>query len=329
MGIGVNPPKSVVHEGSSGVSAATVPNICKMPGPPAPFVPTPLPNIGTSNTSPSGYTKRVAGEKKDCAIKGASFKSKGDMASKGTGGGLISAATHGKTKFVAPGSMDVKFEGKNVQLLGDAMTNNSSSPPNAATVGLMQGPVPPALSAGLSKLQEIADECDKPKVTSPTKSDGSKKSCTTLGTEKHACCEGKVQDHRDANPKNGSPPIEGETGYKRPELGPGNTVLMNQPPAVPTGPKPDLKAAFAQGKPAISKAFGSMKGNCYPDAAVLGGDGSKTFVDFKFPCPAGHPAGGGTSKGGAVTAMSKAQAASYDSLGRACGGWNTFVIRPT
>ena len=49
-----------------------------------------------------------------------------DVASQGTGGGIVSATTQGKTEFVAPGSMDVKAEGKNIQLLGDAMTNNGS-----------------------------------------------------------------------------------------------------------------------------------------------------------------------------------------------------------
>ena len=47
-----------------------------------------------------------------------------DVASQGTGGGLISSVTQGATEFIAPGSMDVKFEGKNVQLLGDTMSNN-------------------------------------------------------------------------------------------------------------------------------------------------------------------------------------------------------------
>ena len=35
----VNPPKTPVTEGSQGMSPATLPNVCKMPGPPAPFVP--------------------------------------------------------------------------------------------------------------------------------------------------------------------------------------------------------------------------------------------------------------------------------------------------
>ena len=137
MTVSINPPKTPVTKGSSGVAAATTPNVCKMPGPPAPFVPAPLPNIGKSGDSPKGYSKSVTIEGNAVAIKGASFGSMGDIASKATGGGLISANTHGPTKFVGPGSMDVKIEGKNVQLLGDQMLNNcgpSGSPPNSATM---------------------------------------------------------------------------------------------------------------------------------------------------------------------------------------------------
>jgi hypothetical protein len=142
MSVAVNPPKTPVTKGSNGIATATIPNICKMPGPPAPFVPTPLPNIGKSDKSPKGYSKKVKIESNPVAIKGASFNSMGDIASKGTGGGLVSSNTEGPTKFVGPGSLDVKIEGKNVQLLSDPMLNNcgpSGSPPNAATLqGLLQ-----------------------------------------------------------------------------------------------------------------------------------------------------------------------------------------------
>ncbi|NMO15809.1 DUF4150 domain-containing protein [Pyxidicoccus fallax] len=138
----VNAPKTPVTEGSSGVAAATLPNVCKMPGPPAPFVPTPLPNIGKSGQDPKNYSKTVTIAGKKVAVRGATFGSMGDVASKGTGGGLVSANVEGPTRFVGPGSMDVKFDGKNVQLLGDPMLNNcgpSGSPANAATMlGVIQ-----------------------------------------------------------------------------------------------------------------------------------------------------------------------------------------------
>lgn len=142
MTVSVNPPKTPITTGSNGVAAATLPNVCKMPGPPAPFAPTPLPNIARSSSSPKNYSKNVKIEGKAVAIRGASFTSSGDVSSKGTGGGLVSANTHGPIKFVGPGSMNVMIEGKNVQLLGDPVLNNcgpSGSPPNTATMlGVLQ-----------------------------------------------------------------------------------------------------------------------------------------------------------------------------------------------
>lgn len=160
--VSVNPPKTPVTKGSSGIAAATMPNICKMPGPPAPFVPTPLPNIGKSDTSPTDYSTTVKIEGQPVAIAGATFGSMGDVASKGTGGGLISSNCEGPTKFVGPGSFDVKIEGKNVQLLGDPMLNNcgpGGSPPNAATMtGVLQ---PPGAMTFIYGDDEKCDNCGK------------------------------------------------------------------------------------------------------------------------------------------------------------------------
>ena len=133
MTVGVNPPKTPVTKGSNGIAAATVPNVCKMPGPPAPFVPVPLPNIGKSSSSPKGYTKKVKVEGKPAAIAEATFKSMGDAASKGTGGGLLSATTHDVTKFIAPGSVETKFGGKRVQLRCDVKRNNNRGAKNYET----------------------------------------------------------------------------------------------------------------------------------------------------------------------------------------------------
>ena len=130
-----------------------------MPGPPAPFVPTPLPNIGKSGNSPKGYSKDVTIEGHAVAIQGATFKSMGDVASQGTGGGLISSNVEGPTSFVGPGSMDVKIEGKNVQLLSDPMLNNggpSGTPANAGTmIGIIQA------SGLVIAVDEICPICEK------------------------------------------------------------------------------------------------------------------------------------------------------------------------
>lgn len=149
--VAINAPKTPITEGSSGKSLATTPNVCKMPGPPAPFVPTPLPNLGTSGDNLKRGTKKVTIEGKKVAIKGSTFMSmpSGDVASQGTGGGILSSKVQGKTKFLAPGSLDVKLEGKNVQLLGDAMGNNGGSPVNAATMAVLQDAIGPAVAKEL------------------------------------------------------------------------------------------------------------------------------------------------------------------------------------
>jgi uncharacterized Zn-binding protein involved in type VI secretion len=162
-----------------------------MPGPPAPFVPSPLPNIAKSGSSPKGYSKKVKIEGKTVAIRGASFKSMGDMASKGTGGGLMSANTHGPAKFITPGSPTVKIEGKSVHLLGEPMLNNcgpSGSPPNtgATMSGLKQGTATPVDSAE----EEVACAiycCDKKSYSLQSRPPKNEKTCQRLGSRKHSC----------------------------------------------------------------------------------------------------------------------------------------------
>ena len=150
--VSVNAPKTPVTKGSNGVATATLPNVCKMPPPPPPFAPTPLPNIGQSGKLPTGYSKKVTIEGQPVAIRGASFGSTGDIASKATGGGIVSSNAEGPTKFIGPGSLNVQIEGKNVQLLGDPMLNNcapSGSAPNAATMmGIIQASGLGAADAG-------------------------------------------------------------------------------------------------------------------------------------------------------------------------------------
>ncbi|MEZ5505803.1 MAG: PAAR-like domain-containing protein [Gammaproteobacteria bacterium] len=169
--VAIHPPKTPCTKGSNGIAAATLPNVCKMPGPPAPFVPTPLPNIAKSGTSPKNYSTTVKIEGNTVAIRGALFESMGDVASKGTGGGLLSSNTHGPAKFITPGSMTVKIQGKSVHLLGEPMLNNcgpSGSPPNtgATMTGLMQM----AVMGGANPLEiKCEDAPAKPGSTKFTK----------------------------------------------------------------------------------------------------------------------------------------------------------------
>jgi hypothetical protein len=338
--VGVNPPKTPVTEGSSDIAPTSVPGIYKLPGPPPPFVPGPLPNVGKSGDSPAGYTSTVKIEGNTVAIEGASYKSTGspDVASKGTGGGMVSATEEGKTEFAAPGSMNVKAEGKQIQLFTDAMTNDDK---NGGTTlpGNIQDPETPD---AMSVLQAIVDKCEN--SVPANDANGKKKSCTKLGAEKHACCEKAIQDHRNANPPDGKPPVDGEKGYKRPTKREQRKKKPGPPTSIP-GSRAGIFAAARDGaiaalagmslgakaaKKFIGKAIGkALGGKCFPDAAIINPDGSKTMVDFKFPCPKGHPSGKGTSKGGVSTAMSPEQQGAYDAISKGTCDGPTETILPS
>lgn len=261
----IHPPKTPVTTGSNTVAAATVPNVCKMPGPPAPFVPTPLPNIARSSSSPKDFSKNVKIESNAVAIKGATFASMGDAASKATGGGLVSANTHGPAKFAGPGSLTVKIEGKSVHLLAEPMLNNcgpSGSPPNSATLmGAMHSPgggpapdeVPKCLwcgkpLAGHESLKTDDKDMVKAAAAQPAKGAGKKVGAMSVG---------------------GGPPIKSQSGG-------GDGVLYNlkaKKPIPLTGPQ---KAAL--------EAKGSTLGNCCEQQMLR-----KVFIvgDADFPPPGG------------------------------------------
>lgn len=282
--VGVNPPRTPVTKGSNGVAAATLPNVCKMPGPPAPFVPTPLPNIGKSGDNLADGTKDVKFEGQMVAIKGATFKSMGDMPSKGTGGGLISASTHGITKFVAPGSMDVKAEGGNIQLFSDATTNENSNPPNSGTMMLAQATSVPEIEAALVK---IAEECEEQVgQPDPNQPNEAPNRCADKGTEKHECCDGKIQDA-------GRSDTYSDPAYK---LGPPPSLVVNKGTGLPRVRSSYIRAAIgcarSKGMPAFSMVGGFLGGKNFPDVVIAkaGGDlpevgNVKKVYDFKFPCP--------------------------------------------
>ena len=267
--VGINPPKTPVTKGCMSIAKATVPNVCKMPAPPAPFAPAPLPNIAKSGMSPKGYSKKVKIEGNTVAIRGASYKSIGDVASKGTGGGLISANTHGPAKFITPGSLDVKIEGKSVHLLGEPMLNNcgaSGSPPN--TGATLAGTKHADQSVG-DILQEIVCECDK--HTDAVQEKRTKKAnCRKLGEQKHDCCNDAVRLH---NKQGKSPKLQEEKGYME---GSG-------------APDPQASRKWHRGA-SPKRFFSGISGRIFPDGAILDAEGNvDQFVEYKFQCPKDTP----------------------------------------
>lgn len=307
--VAVHPPKTPVTKGSSGVAVATLPNICKMPPPPPPFCPTPLPNIGQSGKNPKGYSTTVKIERAIVAITGSSFDSVGDIASKATGGGVVSNNAEGPTKFISPGELSVKVHNKFVQYLGDQMLNNCGppgAPPNSAT---MQGEVqaPTVVVPWEDVLKEIACKCDK--QVKPNK----QSTCRQLGTDKHDCCNKEVQKRKNKTGPGRQDQLAPERGYTNPNSPPVSQIKMSRFDSLKAG----------------------NKGSCWPDAVLLDEKGKpKQLFDFKFQCPAGtrtrkkKDGSWATCKGGAPVGWTvykggKTQRDKYLKLGDALGIDNT------
>lgn len=117
---------SVVHQKSSGVTAA-FPDVCKTPcPPPPPFIPIPYPNIAQSSDTAMG-AKTVKAKGCPICLKDSNFKmSSGNEA--GSLMGMVSSKIKGKAEFVMS-SFDVKAEGKGVTRAFDIMLHNDKNTP--------------------------------------------------------------------------------------------------------------------------------------------------------------------------------------------------------
>lgn len=124
--VGVNsltPGLTVAHKGSSGISMAMAPDVCKTPSPGGP-IPVPYPNIAKSSSLAKG-TKTVKTDGKIAAVKGSKYaRSNGDEA--GTAGGVVSSVNMKEAEWITF-SFDVKMDGKNVCRLQDKMTHNKKN----------------------------------------------------------------------------------------------------------------------------------------------------------------------------------------------------------
>ena len=143
---------SVVHASSNGTSIA-FPDVCKTPGPPAPFIPIPYPNIAMSKDTASG-SKKVKMDGNPICLKDSNFSmSTGDEG--GTaGGGMLSSKIKGKAEFVMF-SFDVKVEGKNVVRAFDIMLHNDKNTPPFPVLQ------PPVVVIGMPPVPECMI-CGKP-----------------------------------------------------------------------------------------------------------------------------------------------------------------------
>ncbi|MBZ8141131.1 hypothetical protein CLD22_14610 [Rubrivivax gelatinosus] len=191
---------SLVHKGSNGISAATIPDVCKTPSPGGP-VPIPYPNISQSATLAKGTTTVKADGGMMIAIKGSEFSlSNGDNA--GVAGGVKSSTFMKESTWILY-SFDVKMDGQNAARLTDKKFQNHQN--TADLGGHIQNPTTVAELEAM--LCEIWKECEE----SVNKKHGAEaadaKTCWTregkkeplafkMSKEKHACCAEKVESRK-------------------------------------------------------------------------------------------------------------------------------------
>lgn len=178
---------SLVHKGSNGISAATIPDVCKTPSPGGP-VPMPYPNISQSATLAKGSTT-VKADGMMIAIKGSEFSlSNGD--NPGVAGGVKSSTFMKESTWILY-SFDVKIDGKNACRLTDKKFQNHEN--TADMAGIIQIPVLVAQEEPVCTVACAIICCDEANYTKnvhPDKGDGMtprEKDCTSLSRTKHSC----------------------------------------------------------------------------------------------------------------------------------------------
>ena len=95
----------------AGGTCFAMPDVCKVPAPPAPPVPTPFPNIGTLNGCEKVVSKVLIQKKETVTEASKMPSSKGDEA--GTLGGMVSNVNRGQVAFKRASSK-VYAKGKKV-----------------------------------------------------------------------------------------------------------------------------------------------------------------------------------------------------------------------
>jgi len=161
----------LTYKGTSGISTATIPDVCKTPSPGGP-VPIPYPNIA-QQSSLDGGTTTVFAKGKMIANKGSHYsRSNGDEA--GTVGGVKSNVNMKATDWITY-SFDVMMDGKNACRHTDKKFHNNQ---NAAD---LQGNFDPL--AASETLQDILCNCVA--TTPPEPNEW----CTQYGERVDECCQ--------------------------------------------------------------------------------------------------------------------------------------------
>jgi hypothetical protein len=226
---------SLVHKGSSGISTATIPDVCKTPSPAGP-VPIPYPNISQSATLAKGTSTVKADGGMMIAIKGSEFSlSNGDNA--GVAGGVKSSTFMKESTWILY-SFDVKMDGKNACRLSDKKFQNHEN--TADLAGVIQLPVIPL---GLTAEEMVACAihcCDNAKYEKRDHHDEGQ-DCRSLSVTKHSCVMHSLRNSPSAKKAGieASPQCKTSTGIKAiPDVKIGDRVIDAKFPCKKTVPAP-------------------------------------------------------------------------------------------
>jgi hypothetical protein len=123
MGATVFVNSRALTDASGNAMSINFPCVGKTPGPPAPFIPIPYPNISKGGDTEKG-SKKVTADGKPVALKDDSdFSTSNGNEAATAGGGLVTAKQKGKSWYFMY-SMDVKIEGKEVPRAFDIMAGD-------------------------------------------------------------------------------------------------------------------------------------------------------------------------------------------------------------
>ena len=123
MGASVFVNSRALTDAKGSALSANFPDVCKTPGPPAPFVPVPYPNVSKGKDTAKG-SKKVTADGKPVALKNTSnFSTSVGNEAATAGGGMMTGKQKGKSRYYMYSS-DVKIEGKEVPRAFDIMAGN-------------------------------------------------------------------------------------------------------------------------------------------------------------------------------------------------------------
>jgi hypothetical protein len=114
--------RAITHANGMAMSM-NFPCVGKTPGPPAPFIPIPYPNISKGADTADGSTKTEACGKPICLKDSSVFQMSTGNEAATAGGGLVTSKLKGKSVYFMY-SFDVKIEGKEVPRAFDIMAGN-------------------------------------------------------------------------------------------------------------------------------------------------------------------------------------------------------------